>query len=276
MKKIETEAEFDLSVASPHETIAMLQWYVDHGVNDFVLETPQNRLLPPKLASQEPKQEPKLESSKLANDTKKTTDDTIKELSGLNDDPALENYLRHFQGLSICKTAMNMVFAAGDTQSPVTLINDWPRNEEDRTGLPLQGEQGQLIINMMKAIGLTLESDDPQSRFYATHLVKWRPPGGRTPNKDELALSSAILLKQLSFVKSPFLIGFGELVGQNLLGSNKPLNKLRGTFHSITLAGIERQAFITDHPQTLLAQPALKKSVWQELQEFQSKLKELV
>ena len=70
-------------------------------------------------------------------------------------------------------------------------IGEGPGADEDAQGLPFVGRAGQLLNNMIAAMGLKRE------QVYIANIVKCRPPGNRTPERDECDTCSPFLMRQI-------------------------------------------------------------------------------
>ena len=89
--------------------------------------------------------------------------------------------LAGFDGCALRDTASNLVFAEGDPASTTLIIGEPPGREEDRSGHPFAGPEGQLLDQMLASIRLT------RAELMLTPLLPWRPPGGRPPSPGEIA-----------------------------------------------------------------------------------------
>jgi DNA polymerase len=65
----------------------------------------------------------------------------------------LKAALARYDGVSLRKTATNLVFADGNPEAEVMLVGEAPGADEDRQGLPFVGVSGQLLDRMLAAIG---------------------------------------------------------------------------------------------------------------------------
>jgi len=156
------------------------------------------------------------------------------------------------------KSRTQTVFGTGDTHSDWMIIGEAPGAEEDRTGQPFVGRAGQLLNNMLKAIGL------PRNAVYISNVLKCRPPNNRDPKADEAMLCRGYLERQIALVKPSVIIVVGRIAAHNLLHTTTPLGRLRGTVHK--LPGSDTPVIVTYHPAYLLRQPAEKRKAWQDLQ----------
>src|SRR3954447_12681341 len=72
-----------------------------------------------------------------------------------------------------------IVFGVGNPQAELMFIGEAPGADEDMQGEPFVGRAGQLLNNMIKAMGIQREN------VYIANIIKCRPPGNRTPERDE-------------------------------------------------------------------------------------------
>src|SRR6185312_6348132 len=77
------------------------------------------------------------------------------------------------------KGRTNLVFGVGKVSADLMFVGEGPGADEDAQGEPFVGRAGQLLNNMISAMGLERED------VYIANVVKCRPPNNRTPEKDE-------------------------------------------------------------------------------------------
>ena len=68
-----------------------------------------------------------------------------------------------------------IVFGDGSPNARLFFVGEGPGADEDAQGIPFVGKAGQLLNNMINAMGLKREE------VYIANVVKCRPPGNRTP-----------------------------------------------------------------------------------------------
>jgi DNA polymerase len=117
-----------------------------------------------------------------------------------------------FDGCVLRDTASNLVFAAGRPRSGLLLVGDAPDGEEDRSGVPFSGPQGELLDRMLGSIGLARDS------VLAAPVIPWRPPGGRPPSASEIMICLPFLHRPTALDAPQRLVLFG-LAGKALLGA---------------------------------------------------------
>ena len=149
-----------------------------------------------------------------------------------------------------------IVFADGDPSARLMFVGEGPGADEDAQGLPFVGKAGQLLNNMIAAMGVKRE------QVYIANIVKCRPPGNRTPEPVEATTCSQFLLKQIDVVQPEVIVALGSTAATYLLGVKQPLSGLRGRWHSCRGAKLA----VTYHPAFLLRDPRQKAEAWKDLQ----------
>src|SRR5262249_19704317 len=87
-----------------------------------------------------------------------------------------------------------IVFGVGNPKADLMFIGEAPGADEDQQGEPFVGRAGQLLNNMIKAMGLRRED------VYIANIIKCRPPGNRTPERDECDTCSPFLMRQIEAI----------------------------------------------------------------------------
>ena len=149
-----------------------------------------------------------------------------------------------------------IVFADGDANARLMFVGEGPGADEDASGLPFVGKAGQLLNNMIGAMGLKREE------VYIANIVKCRPPGNRAPEPVEANTCSQFLLKQIDIVRPQVIVALGATAATYLLGVRQSLGSLRGQWHSSRGAKV----VVTYHPAFLLRDPRQKGEAWKDLQ----------
>ena len=149
-----------------------------------------------------------------------------------------------------------LVFGDGNPAARLMFVGEGPGADEDAQGIPFVGKAGQLLNNMIAAMGLKREE------VYIANVVKCRPPGNRTPEPDEGNTCSPFLFRQIDVVRPQVLVALGATAATYLLGQRQPLAGLRGRVHAFR----GMQLIVTYHPAYLLRDPRQKKEAWADLQ----------
>jgi DNA polymerase len=149
-----------------------------------------------------------------------------------------------------------IVFADGDAQARLMFVGEGPGAEEDAQGLPFVGKSGQLLNNMIGAMGLKRE------QVYIANIVKCRPPANRAPEPAEANTCTQFLVRQMDVVRPEYVVALGATAATYLLGVRQSLASLRGRFHDVRGAKL----VVTYHPAFLLRDPRQKGEAWKDLQ----------
>jgi len=161
-----------------------------------------------------------------------------------------------------------IVFGVGDPKAELMFVGEGPGADEDAQGEPFVGRAGQLLNNMIKAMGIERE------QVYIANIVKCRPPGNRTPERDECATCSPFLMRQIAVVKPKVIVALGAVAAKTLLAMSASMMQLRGRFYDFRPAGVRSndpnwdgcKLAVTYHPAFLLRDPRQKGEAWKDLQ----------
>jgi uracil-DNA glycosylase family 4 len=149
-----------------------------------------------------------------------------------------------------------IVFGVGNPRADLMFIGEAPGADEDQQGEPFVGRAGQLLNNMIKAMGLRRED------VYIANIIKCRPPGNRTPERDECDTCSPFLMRQIEAIRPKALVALGAVAAKTLLAINAPMSELRGRWYDFRGTKLA----VTYHPAFLLRDPRQKKETWKDLQ----------
>jgi len=149
-----------------------------------------------------------------------------------------------------------IVFGDGSPDARLMFIGEGPGADEDAQGLPFVGRAGQLLNNMIAAMGLQ------RSDVYIANIVKCRPPQNRVPEPEEANTCTQFLFRQIDVIRPQVIVALGATAATYLLGGKSPLARLRGRLHEARGAKL----IVTYHPAYLLRDPTQKKEAWKDLQ----------
>jgi uracil-DNA glycosylase len=160
------------------------------------------------------------------------------------------------------KGRTNIVFGVGDPHAGLMFIGEGPGADEDLKGEPFVGRAGQLLTQIIKAMGLTRE------QVYIANVVKCRPPENRNPEPDEIEQCSPFLRAQIASVNPAVIVALGKFAAQTLLGVETPISRMRGQFHQMGAVAV----MPTFHPSYLLRNPGAKREVWEDMKMVMARL----
>jgi DNA polymerase len=154
------------------------------------------------------------------------------------------------------KGRKNIVFGVGNANAELMFIGEGPGADEDEQGEPFVGRAGQLLNNMISAMGLRREE------VYIANVVKCRPPNNRQPERDECETCMPFLLRQIEIIQPKIIVALGATAAKNLLNLNDSMSNLRGKLYDFR----GTKLVVTYHPAFLLRDPRQKKEAWKDLQ----------
>lgn len=237
----------------------ILQWYEKMGVKNISLNQPGELNKLPKVLNKKKEKilltEEKEKSSSLIEAARKIADNC-------NSVAELKTALSNFEGLSIIKTATNLVFADGHEEADVMAIGEAPGANEDEEGIPFCGMSGKLLDHILASIGLSRKKN-----LYITNSVFWRPPANRKPSIEESEVCLAFVEKHIALIKPKLLLLVGSTPAATLLNSTETISRLRNNFYKYSNKYLQNpiDAAVIFHPSYLLRQPLQKKMVWFDL-----------
>jgi uracil-DNA glycosylase len=161
-----------------------------------------------------------------------------------------------------------IVFGVGNPNADLMFIGEAPGADEDQQGEPFVGRAGQLLTNMIKAMGIERE------QVYIANIIKCRPPNNRTPERDECETCSPFLMRQIATIQPKVVVALGAVAAKTLLAINDSMSNLRGRWYEFKPTGVRSndsrwtgaKLAVTYHPAFLLRDPRQKKEAWKDLQ----------
>lgn len=178
----------------------------------------------------------------------------------------LQACVANCQACDLAKTRTQTVFGVGDANADWLIIGEAPGAEEDKCGEPFVGDAGQLLDNMLAAIGLKRDSN-----VYIANVLKCRPPQNRDPQDPEVNLCEPFLKRQIDLIQPKLILALGQFAAQSLLNSVESIASMRGKPHEYNGVPV----IVTYHPAYLLQNLPDKAKVWQDLCAAQSLMQSL-
>lgn len=249
------------SALDPYTTRALLEWQVELGVTDAIVDAPVDRYALPDTA-------PKVKKSAAAQPAvqKPAKADPVveakKAASAASSLDQLRAAMEAFEHCDLKRGARQLVFADGTPGAPVMIVGEAPGREEDRAGKPFVGRAGQLLDRMLAAIDL-----DRAKNVYITNVLPWRPPQNRDPRPDEIAMMQPFLERHIALSKPKVLVVMGNISCQAVL-SKRGITRLRGKWDQ----ALDLPVLPMLHPAYLLRQPHAKRQAWADLLDLRAYL----
>ncbi len=163
----------------------------------------------------------------------------------------------------------NIVWGEGDPCAALMFVGEAPGEEEDKQGRPFVGRSGQLLDNMIKAMGLS------RDRVYIANVLKTRPIDNATPTTEEIEACKPYVLEQIAIIGPRVIVTLGKPAAQCLLNTTEAMSAMRGTWRQVVAGGRVVAVMPTFHPAYLLRAytPENRAKVWSDLQKAMERLK---
>lgn len=129
-----------------------------------------------------------------------------------------------------------VVLGAGDLDAKIVMIGQWPGKDEDRLGIPVQGEGGKWVKAALDEAGI------PWEAVFFDNILGCKPDGN--PRKEQKRICRERLDTTIDIVKPRLIILAGAEASKEIYGKNIAGSKLAGT----SWIDGERTYFSTTHP----------------------------
>jgi uracil-DNA glycosylase family 4 len=237
-----------------------VEYYHELGIYDFY-----RREVGPQADQSSEVETPAAMSAAPANDQRLATNDMLDSLTVLQE---ISDDIGDCTRCRLHKGRTNIVFGTGNPHAELMFVGEGPGADEDAQGLPFVGRAGQLLNNMIGAMGLRRED------VYIANVVKCRPPGNRTPERDECDTCGPFLMRQVAAIRPKVIVAMGATAAKYLLGMNDSMANLRGRWYEFvppraaSTSGPPEpvKLAVTYHPAYLLRDPRQKAEAWKDLQ----------
>lgn len=125
------------------------------------------------------------------------------------------------------------VIGEGSHQAKLMLVGEAPGRNEAKTGRPFCGRAGQLLDELLSAIGVN------RADVYITNIVKDRPPANRDPLPEEIACYGPFLDRQIAIIKPEVIVSLGRFSMTYLLNRCELVDQLGtiGALHGRVFTG---------------------------------------
>ena len=271
--------------------LALLEWYVESGVDLALDETPHDRYADSARApapARAPVSAP--ESSAVATlpqtrpsqpatamrsrieTTVVAPDDAIRaaqvEAVAARNIDDLAARLAHFAHAPFRDMAEHFLFAIGPDAPRLMAFDAAPGASEEASGVAFSGDRARLLDNMLAAIGQSRET----TRL--AYVAPWRPPGDKLATSQEAAIFTPFAQRHLELARPEIVLLFGETPARALLATQEPVSKLRGKWFDVTCGAHTARAMVFSSLDAMLKSWTLKPTAWRDLRSVAAVLKD--
>jgi DNA polymerase len=151
------------------------------------------------------------------------------------------------RGCRMCRLSQTRTVGVPGEGSPtaeIMFIGEGPGFHEDQQGRPFVGAAGQLLVDMLRLIGLRREE------VFITNVVRCRPPGNRDPLPDELSACDAYTQRQVAVLEPLLIVTLGRYSMARFFGpgSMRELHGRSRDWNGITCLAMYHPAAILRTP----------------------------
>jgi uracil-DNA glycosylase family 4 len=171
---------------------------------------------------------------------------------------ALASIAEAIRGCTRCPLARGRtqtVPGEGNVFSDVLLVGEGPGAREDATGRPFVGPAGQLLNELLHAIGWE------RADVFITNVVKCRPPGNRDPEPGEIAACSPYLDAQETALDAAVVVTLGRHSLQRYL----PGARIGAVHGQLRRSYVGQHVFPMYHPAAALHQASLRETLFRDV-----------
>ncbi len=254
--------------------LALLDWYVESGVDLALDEAPHDRYADsaravmeaaatpapaPRESAPAPKPKPVARPATILASPDEAARAAEAAAAGAQDSEALAAILADFPHAPFRDMARHFLFSAGPAGAPLMVLDAAPGAVEESSGEAFSGDSARLLDNMLAAIGHGRES------AYLAYAVPWRPPGDVNPTPQQTAILAPFARRHVELARPKVLLLFGEAPAHMLLETDEALGKLRGKPFDIRCGDHVAQGFVFNGLATILKSWSLKPMAWRGL-----------
>ena len=173
--------------------------------------------------------------------------------------------LQTCQNCGLCQQRIQPVLGAGVPNSGIVIVGEAPGKNEDEQGKPFVGRSGQLLDQMLEAVGLSRNKN-----VFITNIVKCRPPENRDPTPEECAACRPYLDEILELISPKVILCVGRIASQRLIDPNYRVTRQHGEVYDLN----GRMVMGTFHPAAILRNPSNRPLMEADLQKLVSLIAE--
>lgn len=157
----------------------------------------------------------------------------------------------------LAQTEQHNIYACGSLDARWLVIGESPEFINDDNDQPFAEDSGELLINMLKAVGI----ENPRSEAYLVNVLERTQQ--KSINLHAVAELHKLLEKMTHQIKPKILLVVGQRAAQNILQTKEPLARLRGKEHRLPETDIP--VVVTYYPSYLVSKPMDKRKAWEDL-----------
>ncbi len=176
---------------------------------------------------------------------------------------ALKKKIASCRSCSLAPGISSPLFGQGPLPSRIMIVGDGPTLVDSERGLPFQGEAGELLTKMLRAVNIE------RRQVFVTNAIKCRSARGIPPDRKNFHACRKHLLEQIGMASPEIILCLGDEAAAVCLDVDMPVKELRGKVHD--LSECNTRVIVTHAPAFLLRlrgniQKKYKLEAWKDLQ----------
>ncbi|MBQ2734553.1 MAG: uracil-DNA glycosylase, partial [Clostridia bacterium] len=137
---------------------------------------------------------------------------------------ALAAYCTECKKCALGTTRTNLVFGTGNPNADLMFVGEAPGEQEDLSGIPFVGREGQLLDRYLYAV------DIERKDVYIANILKCRPPKNRDPLPEEEEACIGYLREQVKLIRPKIIVCLGRISAMKLIKPDFKITKEHGTW----------------------------------------------
>ncbi len=167
-----------------------------------------------------------------------------------------------------------LVFGEGPARARLMLIGEAPGEQETLARRPFVGNAGKNLDQFLEAVSFQRE------QLYISNVVKVRPTkvsakgrvSNRPPSREEIALFTPWLLREIALVQPQALVTLGNVALRAVTGKNLTIGQAHGQW--LAVEGLEMPLFPLYHPASVIYNRALADTYAADMRALAASLRE--
>jgi len=166
----------------------------------------------------------------------------------------LKKRMEENKTLPLRSGATQLVFGEGNPHAEIYFLGEAPGYFEDKAGRPFVGLAGQLLDKLIQSIGLVRED------VYISNVVRFRPPGNRDPEPDEIAAFAQYVDEEIKIINPKIIVTLGRFSMNKFLPDSR-ISTVHGKKFVVDFGGQKKIVMPMYHPAAALRNGAIMNAI---------------
>lgn len=166
----------------------------------------------------------------------------------------LKRRMEENKTLPLRSGATQLVFGEGNANAQVYFLGEAPGYYEDKAGRPFVGLAGQLLDKLIESIGMK------RADVYISNVVRFRPPGNRDPEPEELAAFAPHVDEEIGIIGPKVIVTLGRFSMNKFLPDAR-ISSVHGKKFVVDFNGKKQIVLPMYHPAAALRNGAIMSAI---------------